>query len=170
MGGVKLRRYTVSALGHLVDSRNDDSSSLPRSMVEDAGRMLDLRGNNFQAQLPWKGAGQVELRWKSDDFSCALATFVADGDMLSTDVILSGLRLEPDRKAQQDGQAMIQELCDGAGETAAEGILRADKRPAVVCIRWVTSERQEMDLVKDLEMCFAAAFLERGFQTARLVF
>jgi hypothetical protein len=167
---VILHRYTVSAVGHLADAREQDSIRLPRSAIENAGRLLDLHGNSFQARIPLKGFGHIELRWKSDDFSCALATFVVEDDMLSTDVVLSGLRPDADRKAQQSGQAMIQDVCKSVGETAAQGLFLADKRPAVACIRWSTKERKGMDLVMDLEICLAAAFLERGFHTSKLVF
>jgi len=95
---------------------------------------------------------------------------VVEGDILSTDVILSGLRPEADHKAQQSGQSMIQDVCKSVGKTAAEGLFRADKRPAVACIRWSTKERKGMDVVMDLEICLATAFLERGFDTAKLVF
>ncbi len=140
---------------------------MPRSAVENAGRILDHRGNSFQARLPLGDFGHIELRWKSDDFSCALATFAADNEMLSTDVILSGLRPEADLNAQQSGQGMIQELCTDAGETVAEGLFQAKERPALICIRWSTKERKGMDMVRDLEICLATAFLERGFQASK---
>jgi hypothetical protein len=114
-----------------------------------------------------KGFGHIELHWKSDDFSCALATFLLDEEMLSTDVILSGLRPEADRKVQQAAHAMVQELCQSAGERATDGLLRADQRPAVACIRWSTKERKGMNVVRDLEICLAVAFLERGFGSVK---
>jgi hypothetical protein len=166
---MRLHHYTVSAMGHLADSREQDSSRAPRSAVEDAGRLLDSHGNTFQARIPLRGFGHVELRWKSDDFSCALATFAVEDDVLSTDVILSGLRPDADRKVQQSAHAMVENVCASAGEQASEGIYRADKRPAVACIRWSTRERTGMDLVLDLETCLAIAFLERAFHTVKLV-
>ncbi|MFB3776831.1 MAG: hypothetical protein ACE141_04445 [Bryobacteraceae bacterium] len=165
-----LHRYTVSAVGHLADWREMETSRLPRSAVEDAGELLDSHGATFQARIPVKGFGHIELRWKSEDFSCAVATFAAEDDMLSTDVVLSGLRPEADGKAQQAGQAMIRDVCKSASEVATDGLLRADKRPAIACIRWSTRQRTGMDLVNDLEICLAAAFLERGFRASQLVF
>jgi hypothetical protein len=154
----------------MVDARRSNPSTEMRPAIENAGRILDSKGSSFQAVMPLPGFGQIELRWKSDDFSCALVSFVADGEMLSTDAILSGLRPEADRKVQQAGHALIQDLCNSSSESAAEGVLGADRRPAIICIRWSTAERKGMNLVRDLEMCLAIAFLERGFQTAKLVF
>jgi hypothetical protein len=165
-----LHRYTISALGHLAGSSEQNCAALPRSAVEDAGRLLDRHGNKFQARVPLKGFGHVELRWKSDDFSCALATFTAEDDMLSTDVILSGLRPDADRMLQQSAQAMVRQVCQSGGEQAAEGIYHADKRPAVACIRWSAKEGKGMAQVMDLEVCLATAFLERAFDTVKLVF
>ena len=164
-----LHRYIVSALGHLVDSGQRDSSRIPRSAVENAGRLLDANGNKFQARIPIKGLGHIQLDWRSDDYSCAMASFIAGEEMLSTDAILSGLRPDADRKVLESAQAMVRELCQSAGEKAADGIYRTDKRPAVACIRWSTQEREGMDLVEDLELCLAAAFLERGFRASSLV-
>ena len=164
-----LHRYIVSAVGHLADSQELETSRVSRSAVEDAGRLLDLHGNTFQARLPLKGFGHIELHWKSEDFSCALATFSVEDGMLSTDVILSGLRPEADQKAQQSAQAMVQQVCESGGEQAAEGLYRADQRPAVACIRWSTKERKGMDLVMDLEICLATAFLYRAFRAVKVV-
>jgi hypothetical protein len=164
-----LYRYTISAVGHLADCDGREISRMRRSAVEDAGRLLDLHMHTFQARIPLKGFGHVDLEWKSEDFSCALATFSAGDEMLSTDVILSGLRPDADRKAQQWAQAMVEAVCRAAGETATDGIYRAGKRPAVTCIRWSTRERKGMDLVADLEICLAIAFLERAFRTVELV-
>jgi len=164
-----LHRYLISAVGYLTGSREQDSARLPRSAVENAGQLLDLRGNSFQVRLPLQGFGHIDLHWKSEDFSCALANFSFEGEMLSTEVVLSGLRPDADRKVLEAAQGTVQEVCESAGERAAEDLLRADKRPAVACIRWSTKERKGMDRVTDLEICLAAAFLERAFHTAKLV-
>ena len=161
--------YTISALGHLARSARLDSTDLPREAVDNAGRLLDAHGNSYRARVPLKGFGHIELHWKSEDFSCALATFSLDEEMLSTDVILSGLRPEADRKVVQAAQAMVQDLCDAVGEPSTDGLLHADKRPAVACIRWSSQERKGMDVVRDLELCLAVAFLERGQRSARLL-
>jgi hypothetical protein len=162
-----LHDYTISALGHLAHSTQRDTASLPREAVDSAGRLLDAHGNSFKARVPLKGFGHIELRWKSDDLSCALASFSLDEEMLSTDAVLSGLRPEADRKVQQAAHAMVQELCQGGGEQASDGLLRANERPAVACIRWSTKERKGMDVVRDLEICLAAAFLERAFGSVK---
>ncbi len=165
-----LHHYTISAMGHQADSQEQDRSRVPRSAVEAAGRLLDRHGNSFQARIPLKGFGHIDLHWKSEDFSCALATFSVEDEMLSTEVILSGLRPDADRAVQQAAQAMVRETCESSGERASEGLLRADKRPAVACIRWSSREREGMDLVMDLEICLAAAFLDRSFQAGKLAF
>jgi len=162
-----LHDYTISALGHLARSTQRETANLPREAVDNAGRLLDAHGNLFKARVPLKGFGHIELHWKSDDFSCALATFSLDEEMLSTDAVLSGLRPEADRKVQQAAHAMVQELCQEVGEQASDGLLRAGERPAVACIRWSTKERKGMDVVRDLEICLATAFLERGFGSVK---
>ena len=167
--GMILHDYTISALGHLAHSTQRDSANLPREAVDNAGRLLDAHGNSFKARVPLKGFGHIDLHWKSDDFSCALATFSIAEEMLSTDVVLSGLRPEADRKVQQAAYAMVQELCQSAGEQASDGLLRADQRPAVACIRWSTKERKGMDVVMDLEICLAAAFLEHALGSVKFL-
>jgi hypothetical protein len=137
--------------------------------VKNAGRLLDSHANSFKARIPLRGFGHIELQWQSDDFSCALATFSIEDEMLSTDVVMSGLRPEADRKVQQAAHAMVQDLCQAAGEQSSDGLLRADQRPAVACIRWSTKERKGMDVVRDLEICLAVAFLERGFGSVTLL-
>jgi len=164
-----LHGYTISALGHLADSSRQDTESLPRDAVVNAGRLLDSHANTFKARIPLRGFGHIELQWNSDDFSCALATFSLDDEMLSTDVVLSGLRPEADKKVQQAAHAMVQDVCQAAGERAADGLLRADQRPAVACIRWSTKERAGMNVVRDLEICLAAAFLERGQRSLKFL-
>src|SRR4030042_1975970 len=111
-----LHDYTISALGHLARSTQRNTSSLPREAVDNAGSLLDNHANTFKARIPLRGFGHIELHWKSDDFSCALATFSLEEEMLSTDAVLSGLRPEADLKVQQAAHAMVQQLCQGAGE------------------------------------------------------
>jgi hypothetical protein len=83
--------------------------------------------------------------------------------MFSTVVILSGLRPEADSKVQIAIQGMLNEVCLAAGETVSDDLLKMDRRPAVACIRWSSSEEKGMDVVRDLELCLAAAFVQRGF-------
>lgn len=166
---MKLHTYTISALGHLADSSRQDTDGLPPDAVENAGHLLDSHSGTFKARIPLRGIGHIDLHWESEDFSCALATFSIDDEMLSTDAILSGLRPEADRKTQQIAHAMVQEFCRENGENASDGMLRADQRPAVACVRWSTRERKGMDVVRDLETCLAVAFLERGLKTAKLL-
>lgn len=154
--------YTISALGHLAASGRLDTGNLPLEAVDNAGRMLDTHANTFKARIPLRGFGHIELDWKSEDYSCALATFSLEDEMLSTNVVLSGLRPEADRKVQEAANAMIEQVCQAAGEPAADGVLRATRRPAVMCIRWSSKEHTGMNVVRDLEMCLAAAFLDRG--------
>ena len=164
-----LHSYTVSALGHLADSGKQDTENLPRAAVDNAGRLLDSHANTFKARIPLKGFGHIELDWQSDDYSCALATFSLDAEMLSTDVVLSGLRPEADRKVQEYANAMVERLCQAAGERATDGLMRANRRPAVICIRWSTRERAGMKVVRDLEVCLAAAFLEHGQRSLKFL-
>ena len=164
-----LHSYTISALGHLADLSKQDTANLPRGAVDNAGRLLDSHANTFKARIPLRGFGHIELDWKSEDYSCALATFSLDDEMLSTEVVLSGLRPEADRKVQETAHAMVEQLCQAAGEKASDGLMRANGRPAVIFVRWSTKERAGMNVVRDLEVCMAAAFLERGQRSLKFL-
>jgi hypothetical protein len=164
-----LHSYTISALGHIADSSKRDTDDLPADAVNNAGRLLDSHASTFKARIPLKGFGHIELDWRSEDYSCALATFSLDDEPLSTNVILSGLRPEADRKVLQSAYAMIRQVCETAEERPADGLLRVTQRPTLACIRWSTRERTGMNVVRDLEMCLAAAFLDRGFKSTRFL-
>ena len=117
--------YTVSALGRLADTREHNTTQVPRRAVEGANRLLGVNGREFVARLGMKGLENVELHWKSTDFSAALVTFAEDNDLLSTEVIVSGIRPEADRQALEAAQVMLRSVCETVGETAAEDLLRA---------------------------------------------
>jgi hypothetical protein len=161
--------YTVSALGRLADTREHNSTHVPRRAVEGASRLLGVNGREFVARLGMKGLENVDLHWKSSDYSAALVTFAEDKDLLSTVVIVSGVRPEADRQALEAAQAMLRSVCETVGETAAEDLLQASERPAVVSIHWATRDHKAMSLVKDMEICFATTFLERAFASAKLM-
>ncbi len=161
--------YTISALGHLAHRSQQDTGNLPSDAIDNAGRLLDSHANTFKARIPLKGFGHVELDWKSEDYSCALATFSFEDEMLSTNVVLSGLRPEADRKVQQSANAMIEQVCRAAEVPAADGLLRATRRPAVLYIRWSSKEHTGMSVVRDLEMCLAVAFLDRGQRSLKFL-
>jgi hypothetical protein len=164
---VVLHEYTISALGHLAGYRERETAKLGLSAVEGAGMLLDRHGGVFQARMAVKGFENLKLHWKSEDYSCALATFSADEEVLSAAVIMSGLRPEADAKVRGAAQGMIESFCRAAGEPASDGLMRADKRPMVACIRWSTKDRKGMSEVRDLEVCLAAAFLARAFDNVK---
>ncbi len=163
-----LHEYTISALGHLANSKEQDLAALPRDAVGNAGRLLDRHGNKFQATIAGSGSDGFRLQWESDDLSCAKATFSAGQEMLSTNIILSGLRPEADRRLLAATHEMLKDICRAAGATASDGLLKLPHRPALVYVRWSSREEKGMDVVRDLEVCLAAAFLERGFEAVRL--
>lgn len=162
-----LNEYTISALGHLAAHRERDTSRLSRAAVEGAGVMLDKHVGSFQARLAIKGFQNLSLTWKSDDYSCALASFVEGGEVLSAAVVLSGLRPEADAKVLAAAQKMIEDVCRAAGAPASGGLHQAVKRPMLASIRWSTSERKGMPEILELELCLAAAFLERAFENVK---
>ncbi len=162
-----LNQYTISALGHVAALREHETSALGRSAVKRAGELLDQRGSSFEARVVLRGFGDLRVNWTSEDYSCALAIFSVDDEVLSADVILSGLRPEADEKARAAALKLIGDFCLSTGETPADGLARAEKRPMVACIRFSTSERKGMSQVRDLELCLAAAFLERAFENLK---
>ncbi len=162
-----LHEYTVSALGHLASYRERDTSRLSRAAVEGAGVMLDKHPGSFQARLAVKGFQDLSLMWKSDDYSCALASLVDGEEVLSAAVVLSGLRPEADAKVLAAAQQMIDEFCRVAGAPASDGLRQAVKRPMLASVRWSTVERKGMPEILELELCLAAAFLERAFENVK---
>lgn len=160
--------FTISAFGHCADRRQFDSARLVRAAVGYLISLLDKHGNSFRAKIPLKGAGHIDLRWTSDHLSCGIGTFYAEGELLSTNVMVSGISAEADRKALETAQAALSKVCSAAGAEAAQELLLIDKRPALATIRWTTRSRRLMDLVGDMEICLAAAFLERAFHTGEI--
>jgi len=55
-----------------------------------------------------------------------------------------------------------------AEERAFEDLLKIGERPALASIRWSSESRKTMDLLADMEVCLAAAFLERAFKEGEL--
>jgi len=164
---VVLNEYTISALGHLAGHRERESSRLSRAAVEGAGVMLDKHAGSFQARVAIKGFQDLSLTWKSDDYSCALASFADGEEVLSAAVVLSGLRPEADAKVLAVAQQMIDGFCRAAGEQASDGLRQAVKRPMLASVRWSTSERKGMSEILELELCLAVAFLERAFDNVK---
>jgi hypothetical protein len=160
--------FTISVFGHCAARHSHDSSKLGRSAVEFLTSLLEGHGNRFHSRIPLKGLKGIELRWQSEHLSSGLGTFYAEGNLLSTNVIISGINAEADKKALQLAQAGLRTVCEATGEEAAEDLIRIQARPALATIRWTTRGRRVMDLVSDMEVCLAAAFLERAFHTAEL--
>ena len=159
--------YKVSALGRLADMRKHDSTQVPRRAVENANRHLDVHGREFVARLGMKDLENVDLHWRSNDFSCALVSFAEGDDLLATVAIVSGIRPEADQKILEEAQEMLRSVCESVGETAGQELLQATERPAMFSIHWTTKEHKAMPLVMDMEICFATAFLERAFANAQ---
>ena len=161
--------FTISAFGHCAGKQKYDSRKLARNAVSYLTSMLESHGNDFQLNIPMKGIGEIELRFTSENLSCALVTFSAGDELLSTNVIASGIKPEADTKALEMGQVALKNVCEAAEEEVpAEDLLRITERPALATIRWTTRDRKTMDLLADMELCFAAAFLERSFKTGEM--
>lgn len=157
--------FVVSALGHRAKMEKHDSAKLTREAVGFFTSLLDRHGSQFQALIPIRGIGNLDLQWSSDHFSCAMATFSSEGELLATDVIVSGMNPEADRKALRMCQTALTNVCSAAGERApAEDLLKIAERPAAASIRWSSENRKTMDMLADMEICLAAAFLDRSFK------
>ena len=132
--------------------------------------LLDRHGDNFETKMPLKGIGEIELRWFSAHLSSGTATFFADGEPLSTNVMVSGIRPEADSEALAAAHSTLLKFCKAAGERASDALLRIEERPALASVRWSARDRREMEAVLDIEICLAAAFLERAYETGKLAF
>jgi hypothetical protein len=160
--------YTISALGRCANKEKHDSDKLAREAVEFFGAFLDRHGNKFQAVIPLKGVGRLDLDWTSDHLSCAMATFASEGELLATDVIVSGISPQADMGVLKFGQTALENVCGMAEESVFEDLLKIGERPALASIRWSSESRKTMDLLADMEVCLAAAFLERAFKEGAL--
>ena len=166
---MNIHGFTFSAFGHCASKEIHDSRKLTHEALAYLTSVLDMHGNEFQLQIPMRGVGKVELHWNSEHLSCGLASFSAEGELLSTVVITSGIDAEADQKALEKGQVALRNVCAAAGEEApAEELLRIQERPAMASIRWSTRDRKAMDLLTDMEVCLAGAFLERAFKTREM--
>ena len=162
--------FTISAFGHCAGKQTYDSTKLAVRALAYLTSLLESHGNDFQLNLPMRGVGEIELRLTSGHLSWGLASFSAAGELLSTNVMLSGINLEADKKALEMGQTALRNVCQAAGEPPpADDLLTILERPAVATIRWSTRDRKTMDLLADMETCFAAAFLERSFRSGQIM-
>ncbi len=162
--------FTVSAFGHVASKQKQDSLKLARDAVGFFSALLDRHGNEFHALIPIKGVGNLDLQWKSEHLSCAMANVSSQGELLTTDLIVSGINPEADRKALRQCQTALENVCQAAGERApSEDLLKIPERPALACIRWYSDRRKTMDMLADMEICLAAAFLERSFKAGAMV-
>ncbi len=132
--------------------------------------LLDSHGNEFQLSVPMKGVGEIELRMSSKHLSCGIASFSSGSELLSTNVMVSGINLEADKEALRMGQVALTNVCAAAEEAPpADDIVNILERPSLATIRWTTRDRKTMDLLADMEVCFAAAFLQRAFRGAEML-
>ncbi|MEN6535810.1 MAG: hypothetical protein ABFD60_02910 [Bryobacteraceae bacterium] len=160
--------FTISAFGHCASKQTYDSAKLSRDAVNYLTSLIDSNGNDFNLSVPMKDVGQVKLQWTSEHLSWALASIINGDELLSTLVMVSGIHREADQHALEIAQSALEDVCKAAGETARDDLLQITDRPAVVTIRWSTSERRTQDLLSDMEACLAAAFLERAFEAGRM--
>lgn len=161
--------FTISAFGHCAGKQLHDSRKLTRPAMSYLTSLLESHGNEFQLQIPMRGVGQIDLHWNSDHLSSGLGSLSAGGDLVSTIVIMSGINAEADQKTLAMAQTALENVCGAAGkEPPARDLLEIKDRPAVATIRWSALERKAMTLLTDMEICLAAAFLERSFKTAEL--
>jgi len=162
--------FTISAFGHCAGKQEHDSRKLARNAVGYLTSLLDSYGNEFQLNVPMKGVGEIELRMSSKHLSCGMASFSAGGELLSTNVMVSGVNLEADKEALRMGQVALTNVCAAAEEAPpADDIVNILERPSLATIRWTTRDRKMMDLLADIEICFAAAFLQRAFRGAEIL-
>ena len=160
--------YTISALGHCANREKHDTGKLARDAVGFFAVLLDRRGNKFQAVIPLKGVGNLDLDWTCDHLSCAMATFSSQGELIATDLIVSGIAPQADMATLKTGQTALGKVCRAAEENAHEDLLKIGERPAVASIRWSSESRKIIDLLADMEICLAGAFLERAFREGAL--
>ncbi len=160
--------YVISALGHCANQRDYDSTKLHRPAVDYLAKFLATLGSHFRAGIPIKGLGQVDLDWSSASSSCGTGTFYSKGELLATDVIVSGIKPDEDQRALEAAQNTLEEICGEAGEGVEEELLIIPQRPAMASIRWSTKELKAVDLVGDMEVCLAAAFLERAVSSREI--
>jgi len=161
--------FMVSAFGHVASKQKHDSLKLARDAVGFFSTLLDRHGGEFQAVIPIKGVGNLNLQWKSEHLSCAMASISSQEELLTTDLIVSGINPEADHKALLQCQAALENVCRAAGERPpSEDLLKIPERPALACIRWSSESRKTMDMLADMEICLAAAFLERSFKSGEM--
>ena len=68
------------------------------------------------------------------------------------------------RSSLKTGQTALAKVCRAAEENAHEDLLKIGERPAVASIRWSSESRKTIDLLADMEICLAGAFIERAFR------
>ncbi len=164
-----IHRYVISALGRCVDHRDHDSAKFRRSAVAYFTELLERNFSPFRVKAPLKGVGELVLHWSSENLSCGMATLYAGGELLASDVMVSGIKADADAEALRGAQATLESMCAAVGEASSDGLLRVNQRPAVASIHWTTPERGTLDKISDLELCLAAAFLERAFRAGAMV-
>jgi hypothetical protein len=160
--------FAISAFGHCAEKSEHESAKLVRSAVGYLTSLLEGHGNSFHAKIPLKRVGYIDLRWTSEHLSAGIGTFYVEADLLSTNIMVSGINPAADQKVLETGQSALRKVCETAGERVADDLLRIQERPAVATIRWSTRDRKAMDLVADMEICLAAAFLEQAFKSGEM--
>jgi hypothetical protein len=161
--------FTISAFGRLASRHRIETAKLARGAVDYLTSVLESHGNEFQVQIPLRGCGHIDLHWQSEHFSCALANFLSEGQLLATAVVVSGMRPQADQKVLRMGQTALENVCSAAGQAGpADELEHIQARPALASIHWSGEDRRKMELLGDVEICLAAAFLERSFRAGEL--
>jgi hypothetical protein len=161
-----IHAFTISAFGHCASKQEYDSRKLAGKGLDHISWFLSNHGADFCLTIHLKGVGDVEVRMTAEHPSSGTASFLAGGELLATNVMVSGINGDADKRALEMGQVALRKVCEAAGqEPPGEDLIRILERPAVASLRWSTRDRQTLDLLADLEICVAAAFFDRAFRT-----
>jgi hypothetical protein len=157
--------FTISAFGHCASKQEWDSRKLAGKGLDHISGLLGNHGADFRLSIHLKGVGDVDVRMAAEHPSSGTVSFLAGGELLATNVMVSGINEDADKRALEMGQVALRKVCEAAGQDApGEDLIRILDRPAVASLRWSTREWRTLELLADLEICVAAAFFDRAFR------